>query len=150
MRGPLKSVELLNHLLNAMKHRPTPVRYIPSENYDDMAPVTLDYQAVFVYENAVAKMGTEYELGLCSAANGALGANKHVPMFDLDVPAYLIPSSTPGHSHLYIDAAITTEQYARILEALCSAGLVQVAWAEKVGRPHGTLLRAPGQEKAKP
>jgi hypothetical protein len=28
--------------------------------------------------------------------------DRHAPVLDIDVPAYLVPSSTPGHSHLYI------------------------------------------------
>jgi hypothetical protein len=30
----------------------------------------------------------------------------HTIMLDLDVPATLVPSSTPGHSHLYIDVPL--------------------------------------------
>ena len=31
---------------------------------------------------------------------------QHYPVLDLDLPAVLVPSSTPGHSHLYIDLPI--------------------------------------------
>lgn len=32
------------------------------------------------------------------------GAGKHLPVLDLDFPHRYVPSTTPGHGHLYLDA----------------------------------------------
>ncbi|MFY1688195.1 hypothetical protein [Plantactinospora sp. WMMB782] len=49
----------------------------------------------------------------------------HKPVIDLDLPARLVPSSTEGHFHLYIDQAVPWEAYVKLLEALADAGLVE-------------------------
>lgn len=49
----------------------------------------------------------------------------HRPIIDLDMSAALIPSTTPGHFHLYIDKLLTWEKYAELLLALSSAGIVE-------------------------
>jgi hypothetical protein len=51
---------------------------------------------------------------------------QHLPVVDLDVPARLEPSGTPGHSHLYLDVPMTWAQYSTLLHALCAAGVVQL------------------------
>ena len=49
----------------------------------------------------------------------------HYPVIDLDVPVHLVPSSTPGHSHLYIDKEVSRGQFESILWALTDAGIVE-------------------------
>lgn len=49
----------------------------------------------------------------------------HTPIIDLDIPAQLIPSTTPGHSHLFIDKLLTDEQYDKLLRVLVEVGIVQ-------------------------
>ena len=53
----------------------------------------------------------------------------HMPVLDFDLPARLVPSSTEGHSHLYIDVPMTWDQYRVILEALRDAGVIQDGYA---------------------
>lgn len=49
----------------------------------------------------------------------------HAPVLDIDFPAFLIPSSTPGHSHLYLDRPVREYRYWKLMEALAIAGIVQ-------------------------
>jgi len=53
----------------------------------------------------------------------------HRPVLDIDLPAALIPSSTPGHFHLYIDKQLTTSAYVRLLDALAEAGIIEQGYA---------------------
>ena len=53
----------------------------------------------------------------------------HRPVLDIDLPAALIPSSTPGHFHLYIDKQMTTSAYVRLLDALAEAGIIEQGYA---------------------
>lgn len=67
----------------------------------------------------------------------------HAPCIDLDFPAYLIASSTPGHFHLYIDKKITWPQYRTILNAFKEAGLIQDGWWRNAMQERTTTLRLP-------
>ena len=49
----------------------------------------------------------------------------HYPVLDLDIPAYLVPSSTPGHSHLYLNIEIDADTYFELLDVLSGAGILE-------------------------
>ena len=71
----------------------------------------------------------------------------HVLAIDLDVPAYLVPSSTRGHSHLYVDVKIPHHRYMALLSALADAGVIERGYAEvSIKRGHSDL-RLPWVEK---
>lgn len=53
----------------------------------------------------------------------------HAPVLDIDFAARLIPSSTPGHFHLYLDKAMTWDKYRKLLVALAEAGIIEQGWA---------------------
>lgn len=53
------------------------------------------------------------------------GSDHHMVILDLDVPAALVPSSTPGHSHLYIQSRMGWETYSNLLDALSAAGILE-------------------------
>lgn len=76
------------------------------------------------------------------------GEQRHRVLLDIDIPAYLVPSSTPGHSHLYIDLAIGEEAYFDLLDALAKVGIITGAYAEASKRKGGTFLRLPWVKKS--
>src|SRR5213595_1286206 len=49
----------------------------------------------------------------------------HRPILDIDLPMHIVPSTTPGHGHLYIDKIITWEQYQTLLDALEFCGIIE-------------------------
>lgn len=67
----------------------------------------------------------------------------HAPILDLDLPARLLPSRTPGHHHLYLDMEMTWRRYKALLKALAKAGVVEESWAKASIRGQQTLLRPP-------
>lgn len=71
----------------------------------------------------------------------------HWPVIDIDVPAHLVPSSTPGHSHLYIDVPVPGEQYWALLEALADAGIVQPGYVGACWSRGYTSVRLPWVRK---
>ena len=78
-------------------------------------------------------------------AGGIFGSRRHVVALDIDHPAYLVPSSTPGHSHLYVDIAngVPHEDYMEFLEAAAKIGLIEKGYAD-VSRKRGhSDLRLP-------
>ena len=77
-------------------------------------------------------------------------ARRHKVLLDIDHPAQLIPSSTEGHFHLYIDVEIDEEPYFAMLDALAKARVIQDGFA-LASRDRGfTALRLPWIKKRKP
>lgn len=77
----------------------------------------------------------------------AAGSPRHAIILDLDIPAYLVPSSTPGHSHLYIDTTTSEEAYFKLLDALADAGVIESGYATASKNKGGTHLRLPWVKK---
>lgn len=71
----------------------------------------------------------------------------HAVLLDLDVPAYLVPSTQPGHSHLYIDVAVEEERYFNLLDALAQCGVIEFGYAAASKKKGGTFLRLPWIKK---
>jgi hypothetical protein len=78
---------------------------------------------------------------------GGSKSNYHKPVLDIDVPAMLVPSSTPGHSHLYIDRLVTWDSYAALLKAIAAAGVIQFGYMHASLRCEGTWVRTPWTRK---
>lgn len=48
----------------------------------------------------------------------------HAPAFDLDRRAVLIPTTTPGNHHMYIDEVLSWRQYRALLRGFYKSGLL--------------------------
>ena len=71
----------------------------------------------------------------------------HKVVIDLDHPAQLIESSTPGHHHLIIDHEIPWSAYVRLLEAMVECGLVEPGYlGSSIDRGY-TAVRLPWIKK---
>lgn len=70
---------------------------------------------------------TEEDAGLYEAniISSEVAQGLHIPIIDLDMDAALLPSSTMGHHHLYIDKVLTFEQLIKLLEVMHEVGIVQ-------------------------
>lgn len=74
-------------------------------------------------------------------------ADWHRPVLDLDLSAKLLPSSTPGHFHLFIDSPMQWDVYVNLLEALAEAGIVEPGYVKaSIERGH-TAVRLPWVRK---
>lgn len=71
----------------------------------------------------------------------------HTIALDIDYPARLVPSSTPGHYHLYIDAPVAWDDYKIILDALGNAGVIEPGYANASIDRGATYLRLPWVSK---
>lgn len=74
---------------------------------------------------------------------------RHLPVLDLDFPCQLIPSSTPGKFHLYMDKEVTWLQYANVLTAMAAAGLLEPGYVGASIAAGATFVRKPGVYKVK-
>lgn len=85
---------------------------------------------------------------LIAPATGPVPTTRqHALLIDLDVPAYLVPSSTPGHSHLYVDVAIPEGQYLALLKALADCGVIEAGYYAASRERKATFLRLPWVHK---
>lgn len=71
----------------------------------------------------------------------------HRPILDIDLPVMLIPSSTPDHYHLYIDAPMKWGAYKKLLSALSGAGIIEEGYYKASVSRRASYLRLPGVKK---
>lgn len=71
----------------------------------------------------------------------------HKPLLDIDMPARLIPSSTPGHHHLFIECEMTWSQYGKLLLALAEAGILEMGYVRASLQRGYTAVRLPWIKK---
>ncbi|MBV9919827.1 MAG: hypothetical protein JOY78_03095 [Pseudonocardia sp.] len=72
---------------------------------------------------------------------------RHRVVLDIDLPAKLIPSSTPGHSHLYINHEMSWEDYTRLLNVLAEVGIVEPGYVRASLDRGYTAVRLPWIKK---
>ena len=71
----------------------------------------------------------------------------HIPLIDIDMDAALLPSSTPGHHHLYIDKNMPFEDLIKLLEVMVEVGIVQKGFLEGTKKRGFSSLRLPHVSK---
>jgi hypothetical protein len=72
---------------------------------------------------------------------------RHKPVLDIDLPVKVVPSSTPGNFHLYIDHAMPWEHYVKLLAVLGEIGILEPGYVSaSVERGH-TAVRLPWVRK---
>lgn len=76
-----------------------------------------------------------------------VGDEAHIVALDIDRQAWLIPSSTSGHSHLYVNLACSWEDYLNFLEAAAKIGLIEHGYYEASKAKGATYLRPPWVKK---
>ena len=59
----------------------------------------------------------------------------------------LVPSSTPGHSHLYLDVAVPWYAYVDLLRVMCQAGIVEEGFYSLSKHRGLTCVRLPWVQK---
>jgi hypothetical protein len=77
------------------------------------------------------------------------GTTRHRILLDIDFPAALIPSSTPGHSHLYIDKQLTQDEMEKLVFTLHEVGLLADGNANQWHKFKAQFLRLPWVKKEK-
>lgn len=73
----------------------------------------------------------------------------HMPVIDLDLPCRLVPSSTEGHFHLYIDHPVDEDKYLKLIQALADCGLVSEFY-NQLSQLRGATFARPEWVKKEP
>ena len=98
----------------------------------------------------------EYEeLAFCHPTTATLATSllpdgRHAPVLDLDIPHRLVSSSTPGHSHLFLDVPMSWRSYKKLLKALAKAGIIEPGYRDASLRRGHTAVQMPWVKKAAP
>ena len=71
----------------------------------------------------------------------------HKPVLDLDIPAVLLPSSTEGHFHLYIDKEMSWKSYKKLLTVLAEVGIIEEGYLRASVARKYTAVRLPWIKK---
>lgn len=71
----------------------------------------------------------------------------HAPAIDIDLPMHAIPSSTPGHFHLYFEKEMSWEDYEKLLRVMAEVGLVEKGFYDQAKKFKQTYLRLPYVKK---
>jgi hypothetical protein len=76
------------------------------------------------------------------------GLNLHILMLDIDRHALrVIPSATPGHSHLVIPGRFAWEDVSQLLELLMKMGIIEGGFCHLAQERGQVFLRIPGIKK---
>lgn len=78
------------------------------------------------------------------------GEPMHRPVLDVDFPCKVIESSTPGHSHLFIDRPMSWATYSELIDALAKAGIIERGYANAVQARGLSAVRLPWVKKPVP
>jgi hypothetical protein len=72
---------------------------------------------------------------------------RQMPIIDMDFPHHVEPSTTPGHTHLYIDRPISKVRWIILMTALRMAGVIETGFYVWSLRRGGNFVRLPGTVK---
>lgn len=79
--------------------------------------------------------------------SGGLVAGTHKPVLDIDFPVKVVPSSTEGHFHLFIDREMDWDTYVDLLVALQDAGILEEGYVHASIDRGFTGVRPPWSKK---
>jgi hypothetical protein len=67
----------------------------------------------------------------------------HYPVLDLDFESFVLPSRTPGHTHLFINYPLNKAQYDYLMTTLHEIGLIEKGYYESYKKRGVTSVRLP-------
>lgn len=79
-----------------------------------------------------------------------LFGQRHKVMVDVDMPCKVVPSTTPGHFHLYIDREMSWHDYKLLLGTLERVGIISTGYHDASILRGFTTLRLPWIKKKSP
>ena len=108
----------------------------------------VDFTGEYLEEPPARRVTTD--LNAANVMSSHFTETLHRPVLDLDIGATLVPSTTPGHSHLYLDTPMSWERYEALLVALAAAGIIEPRYATMSIQRHASYVRLPWIRKERP
>ncbi len=83
------------------------------------------------------------EANLLSSETSGIFVGAHRPVLDIDFPAKLVPSSTPGRFHLYLDIDMPWADYEKLLKVMAEVGVLEPGYVAASVERKATFVRLP-------
>lgn len=99
------------------------------------------------YEVIKVEQRTQVPKREATLVSSKLVDGQHAPALDIDLPCRLVPSTTEGHFHLFIDKPMSWRRYKALLKALKNAGVIEEGYYGASVRRRMTMLRMPHIKK---
>lgn len=81
------------------------------------------------------------------ATSEVWGSENHKPVLDIDFPVKVVPSTSEGHFHLFIDCEMSWEKYDYLLRTLAHVGIIESGYmSASIDRGY-TAVRLPWVKK---
>ena len=112
--------------------------YVHNHRFASISKKGLDGE----YSNETVPAENINDAEVVTSQRNGLG-NWHRPILDIDMAAHLIPSSTPGHFHLYIDKVMPWKDYEKLLLVLAEVGIIEYGYAQASIDRQYTAVRLP-------
>ena len=114
--------------------------FVGQKGINKEAPTTLE-------DCNVLTSRTHSSYRLERTGKGSMSTQK--PVLDIDFPCALIPSTTEGHFHLYLDKELSYTDYMKLLKVLSEVGIIEEGYY-KASKARGyTAVRLPWIKKEK-
>jgi hypothetical protein len=107
-------------------------------------PMALSMLKYRQYED---RQPTDVDANVVSSHLTAYRGGPHAPIIDLDFPHIYVPSTTPGHGHLYLNRPIPRWRMFIMLWGLYMGGVIEKGFFLWSLRRGGTFVRRPGVKK---
>lgn len=102
-------------------------------------------------ERAVSLNNANVVTSLIDTDGWSPSGGRHHLLLDIDHPSWLMPSTTPGHYHLYVEVpnGMSAADLDGVLDALAIAGVIEAGYAGASKARGFTSVRLPWIEKEK-
>lgn len=80
-------------------------------------------------------------------SSNVVGTRHHLPIIDLDYSHRYVPSTTPGHGHLYLDQPISSLRWVILMVGLRIGGVIEPGYFWWSLRRGGNFVRREGVHK---
>lgn len=121
---------------------------VMSKTNNETEVTELEEEEDELYEGDYIKIpDKEADISKATLISSQAKSGKHRPLLDLDLKAAVIPSSTSGHGHLYIDKELTWKQYQKLLNVLADLGIIEAGYRGASLARGYTALRLPWVKK---
>lgn len=101
-------------------------------------------KSLLTYRHYEDRQPTDVDANVVSSN---LPNGKHAPIVDLDFPHQYVPSTTPGHGHLYLDVEISGWRWFMLNLGLYLGGVIEKGYFVWSLRRRGNYVRRPGVQK---
>lgn len=101
------------------------------------------WKALLQYRQRNDRLLVEFDFLRYNLVSSRVYDGTHLPIVDLDFPHEYVPSSTPGHAHLYLDVPVQPWRWRALMVGLYLGGVIEWGYLLWSLRRGANFVRAP-------